>query len=95
MAIFICAALIPPQKATASEVANTMGMLGQIDVPTVHVIGRKDPCEAQSLRLAMSCTQNTAQVLANDGGHDIPRDSFNIKQIAVAIERAIWIGLSG
>ncbi len=95
MAIFLCAALIPPQEATASGLANTMGTLGQIDIPTVHVIGRKDLCEAQSLRLVMSCARNTAQVLIIDGGHDVPRDAFNTKRIAVAIEYALRIGLSG
>jgi len=95
VAIFICAALIPPVEATACELANTMGMLGQINIPTVHIIGRKDPCEAQSLRLVMSCTQSTAQVLLNDGEHDVPRDAFNTKQIAAAIERALWVAFSG
>ena len=81
--------------ATDGEMANTMGTLGQIDIPTVHIIGKKDLCEAQSLELVKSCTRNTAQVLLNDGGHDIPRDAANTNKIAVAIERALLLAFSG
>jgi pimeloyl-ACP methyl ester carboxylesterase len=95
MAIFFCAALIPPEIATDGEMANAMGTLCQIDIPTVHIIGKKDLCEAQSLELVKSCKRNIAKVLLIDGGHDIPRDVVNAKKIAVAIERALVVAFSG
>lgn len=95
MAVFLCAALIPPQAATRDELVNTIGSLGTIDIPTVHVIGKKDPCKAQSLELVKSCTQNVAQVLLHDGSHDLPRDAVNTKNIAVGIEHAFRLAFSG
>ncbi len=91
----MCAALIPPQIATSEELVNTIGSLGPIDIATVHVVGRKDPCDAQSLELVKSCTQATAQVLLNDGGHDVPRDAVSTKNIAAAVERAQRLAFSG
>ncbi|KAE8441695.1 hypothetical protein EG329_004568 [Mollisiaceae sp. DMI_Dod_QoI] len=95
VAVFLCAALIPPQIATDDELVNTIGSLGPIDISTVHVIGRKDPCAPQSLELVKSCTQNTAQVLLNDGSHDIPRDAIMTKNIAASIERALRQAFQG
>lgn len=95
MAVFFCAALIPPEAATASAMVKTMGGLDRIDLPTVHIIGRKDPCEGQSLELVKLCTNRSAQVLPNDGGHDIPRDAVNSKKISVAIEHALRLAFSG
>jgi hypothetical protein len=95
MAVFLCAALIPPQTATNDELVNAIGTFGPIDIPTVHVIGKNDPCKTQSLELVKSCTHNTAQVLFNDGTHDIPRDSFNTKNVAVGIEHAFNLAFLG
>jgi pimeloyl-ACP methyl ester carboxylesterase len=95
MAVFLCTALIPPDIATSSKMADTMGTLGQVDIPTLHIIGRKDLCKAQSLELVKLCKRDSAQVLLNDGGHDIPRDVESTRTIALAMERAMHVALSG
>jgi pimeloyl-ACP methyl ester carboxylesterase len=95
MAVFLCAALIQPEIATANQMENTMGTLGYIDIPTVHVIGRKDLCEPQSRELVKLCSGNVSQVLVFDGGHDIPRDVVNAKRIALAIEQALRLAFTG
>ncbi|KUJ13196.1 uncharacterized protein LY89DRAFT_687410 [Mollisia scopiformis] len=95
LAVFLCAALVPPQITTNEPLSNAIGALGLIDIPTVHVIGRKDPCQAQSLGLVKSCTSSMAQVLLTDGGHDVPRDAINAKKIALGIERVISLAYLG
>ncbi|CZR50580.1 uncharacterized protein PAC_00454 [Phialocephala subalpina] len=95
MAVFICAALMPPQLATVDNLADTIGKFGPIDIPTAHVIGRKDPCDTQSLEVVKSSAQNATTVLLIDGGHDIPRDAVNAKNVAIGIERAFRLAFSG
>lgn len=95
LAIFICAALIPPQVATGTELVKTIGALGQVDIPTVHVVGRKDPCSPQSLELAKSCEKGTSQTLMSNEGHEVPRDSVAVRSIAAMIEKASRLAFSG
>lgn len=95
MAVFICAALIPPKIATGTELVKTIGSLGSIDLPTVHIIGKRDPCYAQSVQLVQSCDPSIAQTVYHDGGHDFPRDATNNKNMAAAIERGMRTAFSG
>jgi hypothetical protein len=85
--VFICAALIPPQTATAKELVRTIGSLGDIDIPTMHIVGEYDPCREQSMQLVKSCESTIAHTLAFRGGHDVPRDDINCNTIAAGIER--------
>ena len=48
---------------------------------------------ALSLELAKYCTQ--AEVLFNDGSHDIPKDAINTRNIALAVERALSLAFLG
>lgn len=95
MAVFICAALIPPTLATGAELAKTIGSLGHLDLPSLHVIGRWDPCLPQSTELAKSCVGKTAQVIAHEGGHDLPRDPVTSKSVAAAFERLARTAFAG
>lgn len=94
-AVFLCAALVPPKSVAEGNITNMTGVSELINMPTVHIIGRKDLCQDQSLALVKCCTQNMAQVLLNDSGHDVPRDIVNSKNIAHAIERALRLAFSG
>lgn len=93
LAIFMCAALIPPEAATESELVRTIGSLGKIDIPTVHIIGQKDLCYNQSIELMRSCDDTMAQVVLHPGGHDVPRDEINCHNMAVGIERGVRFAL--
>ena len=95
MAVFMCAALIPPEIASEADLVKTIGSFGNIDIPTVHVIGKRDLCYSQSLQLLKSCTVSSAQSVFNGGGHDVPRDAANTTNICVGIERAARLAFSG
>lgn len=95
MGVFICAALINPKIATGSELTRTIGSLGWVGAQTVHVIGQKDPCHAQSTQLMKSCEKRTARMIIHNGGHDVPRDIVNSAKIAAEIERAARVAFSG
>lgn len=95
MGVFICAALINPKTATSDELTRTIGSLGRVNAPTVHVIGQKDPCLAQSTQLAKSCEGRTARTIFHNGSHDVPRDIVNSAKIAVEIERGARVAFSG
>jgi len=83
----MCAALIPPKIAIGPELVRTIGALGDMDVPTVHIVGQHDPCYPQSTQLVKSCNQSNSQIIIHNGGHDIPRDAKNCRSMATGIER--------
>jgi pimeloyl-ACP methyl ester carboxylesterase len=95
MAVLICAALIPPQVAGSGELVKTIGSFGSINIPTLHVIGKKDPCYSQSLELVKSCQKGSSQVILTNGGHHVPRDSVSARSIATAIESTLQVALLG
>lgn len=58
-AVFICTALIPPTLAAKTEnleatVGSLVGHAG-VPIPNVHVLGTKDLCLGQSVKLLESC----------------------------------------
>lgn len=95
MAVFICAALINPKIATSNELTRTIGALGRIGIPTLHIIGLKDPCYAQSMQLVKSCEMRTACTVFHGGGHDVPRDAAHSAKMAGEIERRARVAFSG
>lgn len=57
-AIFICAALIPPELADAKHLEQTIGSLLNrlpLPIPSLHIIGKQDACYGQSVSLFESC----------------------------------------
>lgn len=93
-AVFLCAALIPPSKATTDELTKTIGSFGHIDIPTVNVVGEQDLCYNQSVQLSKSCDSSMSQIIFHSGGHDVPRDDVTSRKIAAAIEKAAKKALS-
>ena len=91
----MCAALIRPQAAGSGEQVKIIGSFGSICIPTVHVIGKRDLCCTQSLELVKSCQKGSAQVILTNGGHDVPRDSASVRDIATAIEKTLQVALLG
>ncbi|KAI9646562.1 hypothetical protein NHQ30_004557 [Ciborinia camelliae] len=57
----------------------------KIQIPTVHIYGKKDPRWLASLNLARFCG-GTKRVWDHGGGHDIPRLSVVSKEIAGLVE---------
>lgn len=44
MAVFICAALVPPKVMLETERSNSIASFGEISIPTVSIIGKRDLC---------------------------------------------------
>jgi predicted esterase len=61
----------------------------KISIPTVHVIGGKDPFAESSRLVVELCTPDTAQVVIHDGGHELPRDGSLLERCAELIETAV------
>lgn len=62
----------------------------RIDIPTVHVVGGKDPRWPSGMQLARFCEQVTTQaVFDHGGGHEIPRSSFVSLRIAQMVEGVV------
>lgn len=59
----------------------------RIDIPTVHVVGRKDEWRLHSLDVMKLCREQFARVLEHEGGHEVPRSAD--EDICDAIETAV------
>ena len=97
LAIFFCAALLPPAVSRGDELASLVQSFGTIDVPSVHIIGKQDTCARQGKQLAEACNRGSeeAKIIWHGGGHEIPRDERSCKDIASAISgvaRAAFLG---
>jgi hypothetical protein len=99
-AVFICTALIPPSLAAATEkLEETVGSLianGPLPLPTVHVLGTKDLCFPQSVKLwEAAATPGLTQALQFSGGHEIPKEAAVIKRMRDTVEKAARIAFCG
>ncbi|GAB1312342.1 EF-hand calcium-binding domain protein [Madurella fahalii] len=61
----------------------------KISIPTVHVIGERDPFAESSRVVVDLCIRDTAQVIIHDGGHELPRDNSVLDRCAELIETAV------
>jgi hypothetical protein len=100
LAVFICTALIPPSLAAATEkLEETVGALianGPLPLPTVHVLGTKDLCFPQSVKLwETAATLGLGQALQFSGGHEVPKDASVITKIRDAVEKAARTAFCG
>jgi pimeloyl-ACP methyl ester carboxylesterase len=69
----------------------------KISIPTVHVIGEKDPFAESSRFVVRLCSgtgssPDTAQVVLHTGGHELPRDGSVLDRCAELIETTILLG---
>ncbi|KAK4693025.1 hypothetical protein P7C71_g4291, partial [Lecanoromycetidae sp. Uapishka_2] len=60
-----------------------------IDVPSVHVVGSKDPARLASMALYEICNKDSALLVEHHQGHAIPWERATTKFIVEAIKRAI------
>ncbi|KAJ9664377.1 hypothetical protein H2198_000306 [Neophaeococcomyces mojaviensis] len=61
----------------------------RIEIPTAHIIGKKDPYLRQGIELQRLCDPQWSSLYEHPEGHVVPRNNIVNKQIAAAIERAI------
>lgn len=67
-AIFICAALIPPEIAHGKHLEETIGSLLNnlpLPIPSLHIIGNQDTCYGQSVSLMQSCQASALSAKSN------------------------------
>ncbi|KAH6683358.1 serine hydrolase FSH [Halenospora varia] len=87
-AIFICAG--KPIKISGKEDTGSTVINEEIvDIPTLHVIGKRDPVYADSLELSRKCKKDRREVLEFYGGHEVPMSARLVGEIATAFERIV------
>ncbi|KAM0347522.1 hypothetical protein ACHAPZ_011287 [Fusarium culmorum] len=57
-----------------------------VDIPTLHVLGRKDPFFDFGKAVIELCDSKKREVILHDGGHDVPRSQDCISKIALLME---------
>lgn len=60
-----------------------------IDIPTLHVMGSKDPFLAGVMTLYTVCDSDSAILFDHGKGHILPRDEPTLKEIAVKVRRLV------
>lgn len=90
MAVFFCASSLFYFK-TAQEYEERMMRFAeiQVQVPTVHVIGTKDPHRPFGLDLITLCDRKVRRTIDVAMGHEIPRDKVATEATRDAIEWAV------
>jgi pimeloyl-ACP methyl ester carboxylesterase len=73
---------------TVDDVTDEIVGPYQIQIPTVHIIGRKDPRYHSGLHLATLCNPKTRDIYDHGGGHDIPRTDAVSRTIATLVKKA-------
>lgn len=63
----------------------------RISIPTVHILGERDPFVPQSR--ALVDLYEDAVVVAHEGGHELPRNGLFTKKAAQAISTAVYKAL--
>ncbi|KAL9107661.1 MAG: hypothetical protein Q9227_007468 [Pyrenula ochraceoflavens] len=61
----------------------------RINIPTVHILGKKDDTLPDCLRLRDACDPRSRFVYDHGGAHDIPRKPVTTKEMAQIIRKAI------
>jgi predicted esterase len=58
----------------------------KIQIPTLHVLGVKDPMYGLQMELAETCSPELRQVVTHELGHCVPKKSSTVQSIVSAIE---------
>ena len=95
LAVFASAALIPPNVANPESLISTIGSFGRINIPTVHVIGKRDVCYNQSVQLSTTCDKMSQTVVYHPDAHELPRDNNYIAESADGIDKALRQAMAG
>ena len=59
--------------------------LGELSIPSVHVVGKSDFMLEHSLKLHASCDPATASLVVHSKGHEIPGDKDSVGLISGAV----------
>lgn len=62
----------------------------RLGVPTLHVMGRRDPFVAQSYLLGDLCEAVERNTLVHELGHKLPRDGPFARKAAAAVEAMVY-----
>ncbi|XRM45827.1 hypothetical protein ABZX51_008901 [Aspergillus tubingensis] len=62
--------------------------LAQISLPSLHIVGAKDPYRADALALQTHCATGKAQIVETAAGHEIPRDPVLVRKVAQFLHTA-------
>lgn len=90
MAVFFCASSLFYFKTTQEyeERMKTFAAI-RLQVPTVHVIGSRDPHRPFGLDLTDLCDRRVRKVIEHKMGHEIPREKDVIEIVRISIEWAV------
>ncbi|KAJ5683472.1 hypothetical protein N7462_006637 [Penicillium macrosclerotiorum] len=61
----------------------------QIDIPTVHIYGSKDPRYAAGVHLSAICSPHNRRTFNHEGGHEIPRTTAVNDTLAELVQWAL------
>ncbi|KAI1102914.1 serine hydrolase FSH [Jackrogersella minutella] len=94
LAIFICgssALRVTESDSSWSRIdpQELEGKNKRINIPTVHIYGRKDPAYQESLNLKNMCEPRNRLEYAHTSGHDIPRGIYVTKEMARVVHKGI------
>ena len=84
-AVFI-SSLPPFQIDDAEQLHFDDSLLGNINIPTVHVVGTSDFVYNHSLRLYKLCDAKSASLVVHDKGHEIPGDRKSVAVMTKALK---------
>ena len=62
---------------------------GLIDIPTLHIVGSKDPYVHGAVALFNICDPDTAILFDHGRGHTLPRDERTVTELSSAVGGAL------
>jgi predicted esterase len=96
VAVFLCAASLFYADSPEEYGEKMGGVAGNmVQIPTVHVIGTKDPHRPYSLDLTKLCERKTCRIIDRVMGHEIPRGREVSEATRDAIEWAVRLSYIG
>jgi predicted esterase len=91
-AVFICA-FLPSSRDL--KLAVDFDAADKITIPTVHIVGQKDPWYSLGIALMQLCEESLTKFYDHQMGHEIPRTPACKTAIKNAIEWAVSMGGAG
>ena len=89
LAVFICGGA-PGGLRDGVAARLDVGLNGAvIDIPTAHILGKKDTAYDAGIELSQLCRQEHREVLEFDGGHEVPMSRKVVSEMVAAFERVI------
>lgn len=86
-AILICS--LPPFRSDRVDIMLADEIEERVEVPTAHIVGRKDPIYLGSMAMYNLCNPTSASVFDHGGGHAIPWNLASTRRIAEEIRLVI------